>query len=292
MLADEGECLEVMNMRIKDGSLVPVGRPVDVAALGYAYSRILWHEAAGYYLCITDEQNPALHIYDKEWTLQKDSDGNLLFPSLRGVRNVEFMGYIVCCITDTGIFYILYNDGRYIWLGERPPMPSLDITIQSKLSRTVTENEYYTSGNEGIESTWYYNAKGFFDEAISVHNRNGYYIDRALFKFALRLYDGSYIAVSPAMYVSDDNEVSSIKRDSGNLKYEASGNTMPSKYIVMVLGFKPKFVFTDINLENWKNIVVGIDLFTTGSIMGKKVPVGVLFTLGVSRIMYKKHLLD
>lgn len=271
MLADEGECLEVMNMRIKDGSLVPVGRPVDVAALGYAYSRILWHEAAGYYLCITDEQNPALHIYDKEWTLQKDSDGNLLFPSLRGVCNVEFMGYIVCCITDTGIFYILYNDGRYIWLGERPPMPSLDITIQSKLSRTVTENEYYTSGNEGIESTWYYNAKGFFDEAISTHNRGGYYIDRALFKFALRLYDGSYIAVSPAMYVSDDNEVSGIKRDSGNLKYEASGNTMPSKYIVMVLGFKPKFVFSDINLENWKNIVVGIDLFTTGSIMGKKV---------------------
>ena len=78
MLADEGECIEVMNMRIKDGSLVPVGRPVDVAALGYAYSRILWHEAAGCYLCLTDEQNPALHIYDKEWTLQKDSEGNLL----------------------------------------------------------------------------------------------------------------------------------------------------------------------------------------------------------------------
>ena len=45
MLADEGECLEVMNMRIKDGSLVPVGRPVDVAALGYAYSRILLFHA-------------------------------------------------------------------------------------------------------------------------------------------------------------------------------------------------------------------------------------------------------
>lgn len=271
MLANEGECLEIINMRLKDGSLVPVGRPAEIARLDYAYSRIYRHNVSGCYLCLTDEESPHLHIYDGEWALQKDSDGNVLFPSLCGVRGVEFLGYIVCCMTDCGIFYMLYNDGHYIWLGEKPPMPSLDISISSKLSHTVTENEYYTSGNEGIESTWYYNAKGFFDEAISAHNRNGYYIDRALFKFALRLYDGSYISISPAMYVSDDNEVNGIRRDGGNLKYEASGSSMPSKYAVMVLGFKPKFVFTDINLDNWKNIVVGIDLFTTGSIMGKKV---------------------
>lgn len=271
LLAAEGECVEVMNLRMKDGSLVPIGRPVDVATLGYAYSRILWHEAAGCYLCLTDEQNPVLHIYDKEWTLQKDEGGNVLFASLSGVRNVEFLGNIACCIADTGIFYVLYNDGRYIWLGDRPPMPSLGISISSKLQRMVTDNEYYVSSSDGVESTWTYNAKGFLDEAIHVLNRTGHYVDRALFKFALRLYDGSYIAISPAMYVSDDNEISGIRRDDGNLQSEASGSSTPSKYIVNVLGFKPKFTFSDISLDNWKNIVVGIDLFTTGSIMGKKV---------------------
>ena len=269
-IAGEGECIEVMNMRMKEGSLVPVGRPEVVATLGHAYSAIYCHEVAGCHLCITADGG-ALHIYDNEWTLLKGEDGAPLFGHLRGVRSVELLGYIVCCLTDAGINYMLFNDGRYVWLGERPPMPSLDISIESKVQRTVTENEYYPSGKEGVESAWFYNSKGFFDEAIYTLNSLGYYIDRALFKFALRLYDGSYISISPAMYVSDENEINGVRRDSGNLLSEAASGNTPSKYSVSVLGFKPKFAFSGIDLDNWKNIVVGIDLFTTGSIMGKKV---------------------
>ena len=139
-IAGEGECIEVMNMRMKDGSLVPVGRPEVVTNLGHAYSAIYRHEVAGCYLCITADGG-ALHIYDNEWTLLKGEDGTPLFGHLRGVRNVELLGYIVCCLTDGGINYMLFNDGHYIWLGERPPMPSLDISIESKVQRLVTENE-------------------------------------------------------------------------------------------------------------------------------------------------------
>ena len=271
LVADEGECIKVVNMRMKDGVYVPVPRPEVVAELDYAYYRIFRHEATGCYLCLTDNADRVLHIYDNEWKLQRGSDGKILFEELHGVRGVEFLGFVACCLTDRGVFYILYSDGCYMWLGERPPMPSLDITISSRLVHTVTENSFYPSATEGIEATWQYNSKGYFDEAIAGLNDTGYYIDRALFKFALRLYDGSYISISPAMYVSDDNVIDNVSRDGYNLIASTADDSYPSRYNVKVLGFKPTFAFSDIRLQNWKNIVVGIDLFTTGSIMGKKV---------------------
>jgi hypothetical protein len=166
--------------------------------------------------------------------------------------------------------YLIYRDGRYRLLGERPPMPVLEITTSAKLAQITTEVEFDSSMDENIESSWRYNSKGYFDEAISVLNDTGYYVDRALFKYALRTFDGSYISISPAMYVSNEEFINSVGRDNYNLYSEALGSS-PSKYNVAVIGFKPEFRLTGLDLADWKNIVVGIDIFSTGSIMGKKV---------------------
>lgn len=270
LAAAEGECLDILNMRMKEGSLVPVPVPETEAALEYPYSKIVWHEMTGHYLCVTDDSDAVLHIYDKEWKPIKQGSAMNIFPLLAGVTAIELLGYIVCCITGRGMFYLLYDNGAYKWLGERPPMPELKISVESKLLRIVTPEAYHSSANSSFESSWEYNAKGYFDECIAMHNQNGRFIDRALFRFALRMFDGSYICASPVLYVSDEEVYSEVARDSNNLVAENLSGDSSAKYTVSVLGFKPLFAFENLNLYAWRNIIMSIDIFTTGSIMGKK----------------------
>lgn len=272
LLSPDGECLDVVNMRMKEGSLVPVPRPDDVTTLAHGCSQIYWHEIASHYICVTDDSDSAIRIYDREWNAVKGDDGSQeLFVELKGVHGVEFLGYVVCCLTGNGIFYLLFNDGRYRWLGERPPMPSLEIEARSRLQRVITTEKFYISSTAKFESTWEYNSRGYFDECISVLNKEGYFVDRALFRFALRLHDGSYICLSPVLYVSDEESINGVSRDIYNLYSRSYTNEMPSTYEAAVLGFRPEFSFKGLGLEGWESIVMGIDVFTTGSIMGKKV---------------------
>ena len=273
LLAAEGECLELMNLRPCNGSMKPVPDMVSASVLPFGYSSIVWHEMSGCYICVTDDVASTLHFYDKNWTPLLDAAGErLLFEELSGVRCVEAIGNILCCMTEFGIRYIFYTEGTFIWLGEYPAVPQLNIAVSSKVHLLTTEESFAaTSSVDDFESSWRYNQKGFYDECIYFLNLDGYYIDRALFRFALRLYDGSYIYCSHPFYVSDNNIIDGVGRDSDNFYSERNGSSDGySTYNVKVQGFKPDFSFSNIELEPWKGVVVGIDLFTTGSIMGHK----------------------
>ena len=274
LIAGEGESLELMNLRSCNGSLKPVPEPKSVSLLSTSYSLILWHGIAGYYICVTDDSRHTLHFYDKEWNSLLDGNGEqLFFRELSDVVSVETIGNIVCCMTEKGIKYIIYSEGHYRWLGEHPSVPEINISVGSKLQMITTEESYTANTvSEDFESSWRYNKKGFIDECIYYLNLEGYYIDRALFRFALRLYDGSYIFCSHVIYVSDDSILENIGRDSNNFYSKNNEQTDTySTYTVKVKGFKPTIEFSGLNLDMWKGIVVGIDLFTTGSIMGHKV---------------------
>ena len=274
VLANDGECLELVNLRMLNGSLRPVSGFVEKVGLARAYSEIYWHDKAMCYFCIADNSARDVDFYDSEWNLLLNKNGNKLnFPLLRGVRTIEFVGYVAACMSDNGIYYLVYSGGTYRWLGETPPIPVLSVTTASSLYEINTDSTFTTSLiGTNISSTWQYNSRGFFDECILKANKAGCYIDRALFRFALRLYDGSYIYTSHIIYVSDEAVINEIKRDSGNLVATKNNESATeSTYKVRVLGFKPAFEFKSLNLGEWEGVIVGIDLFTTGSIMGKGV---------------------
>lgn len=272
LMAADGECMEMMNLRSCNGSFKPVPTPVSIASLPVRYLSVMWHGMAGYYICLTDDDRRTLHFYDKDWNRLAGDDGKeLLFEELVGVTGVEVLGYVVCCLTDDGMRYLLFGEGRYHWLGESPAVPRLDISLESKLYTLTTEESFAGGSNiEDFESSWRCNKKGFIDECIYYLNIDGYYIDRALFRFALRLYDGSYIYCSHVIYASDDEMMDYVGRDSDNFYTEKATAGEYAPYTVRVKGFRPLFSFSSLNLEPWNDVVVGIDVFTTGSIMGHK----------------------
>lgn len=274
-LAQDGECVDIVNMRMSNGSLLPMPQPVKVAQLSKEYSAIYWHGIAECYVAITNDGNSTLHFYDKYFAPIMTGDAMLAIDGLRGVKGVEFLGNIVCCMTTESIFYLLFEQGTYRALGERPAIPATDISVTSKIETITTEETYYMmSSTDDLESTWNYNEKGYIDECISAINRTGHYIDRALFRIALRLYDGSYINISNIIYVSDNENGDGVGRDADNMITAAMDATSPSQYTVRVRGFKPEFTFDTSALAAWRNIVVGIDLFSTPSIPGKKCELG------------------
>ena len=273
LLATEGECLELVNLRYVNGSLRPIPKFKNEAELPAGYSKIFWHEMAECYICVTGDGKGGLCFYDKKWNRMLSADGKVLeFPELSGVCSVEFVGYLVSCISATGIYFILYDGGSYRWLGERPPVPQLEISLSPKLHEVATDTPFSPDTSAtNLESSWRYNEKGYCDECISYLNKKGYYIDRTLFRFALRLFDGSYIYCSNVIYAGNDYVEDGVGRDGDNLQAEpvdASSNML--YYKVKVLGFKPEFRFSNLSLKDWDGVVVGIDLFSVGSIMGKK----------------------
>lgn len=274
LLAQDGECLDVVNLRMSNGCLCPMPQPVPTADLSGVYSAVYRHEMADCYVAITADDKQTLHFFDSEWK-QMELDGIVLeFPDLRGVHRVEFVGNVVSCLTSYGIFYLLYEMRSYRMLGERPSIPEACITLTAKVENKVTENSYNAvTDTDDVESTWSYNEKGYIDECIFLLNKSGYYVDRTLFRVALRLYDGSYINCSNIIYVCDDGVDDGLGRDAYNLVSEAISADSSSRFRVSARGFKVDFSFDTAALADWRNIVVGIDLFSTASIMGKKVAI-------------------
>ena len=272
VLAQDGECLDVVNMRMSNGSLLPMPQPVTVASLRSACPAVYHHPTAGCYIGVTADEERTLRFYDGSFAPMMSGDEMLAFSSLRGVNGIEFVGNIVCCLTDSGIFYLLFENGTYLSLGERPLMPDVKITLSSKVERLITDDAYYNaSDTDELEHSWIHNEKGYINECISALNKAGYYIDRALFRVALRLYDGSYMNISNVIYMSDEANGGGVGRDGKNMVSVAVDTSSPSRYKVSVRGFRPEFSFSiSPALQAWRNIVVGVDIFSTVSIPGKK----------------------
>ncbi len=282
LLVADGECMEVVNLRYRDGVLLPIPIAGQDTELESVYSRIYWHSASEMYLAIENSDELPVHFYDKNLKIVTSvslPDELMLFPLLKGVERIEFSGNIVCCIAVSTIYYLIYDADKYRWLGERPPMPSLTFSVESIVYSLKTDGSYLLMpALDNLDDPLYWgNASlGFFDECLAELHSKGYFVDRALFRFAFRLYDGSYLCYSPIYYVDDDNSIAGLARDADNYAAEAidtgNGNApSSSRYRVKVQGFKPSFHFKNIDLKAWENIIVAIDLFTSGSIYGHKV---------------------
>lgn len=271
VLAQDGECLDIVNMRMSNGSLLPMPKPAKVAELKKEYSALYWHGIAECYVAVTNDSDATLHFYDKDFAPLMAGSAMLVIDGLRGVKRVEFIGNVVCCLTEDGILYLLFEQGTYRGLGERPQIPDVSVAVSSKVESVTTEETYYVNVTaDDWETSWSYNEKGYIEECVSALNKGGHYVDRALFRVALRLYDGSYVNVSEIIYVSDETNADGVGRDAGNMQSEAVDSTSPSRYKVKVRGFKPEFSFDTSALAAWRNIVVGIDIFSTVSITGKR----------------------
>ncbi len=276
LYAKDGECAELINLRITNGVAQPIAPPHILATLPRKYKAVYRHEIAGVYMCIAEEDG-AVYLYDNEFNPWGESETVHLerLPLYSDVKRIEFMGNLVCFFTSTSTLYALYDTGVYRRLDERPPMPKLDFTLYPHIESVTTEYKYRSGKNTSDEDEnlyWENASKGYFDECVAKLNAKGCYIDRAMFRYAFRLFDGSYSFFSPIYYVKDNTALDGLYCDKGNfVSIPQDKDATSTYYTVKVKGFAPKFNFSAFNLDAWENIIVSVDVFSSGSIPGHKV---------------------
>lgn len=290
----DGELMEAVNVRIKDGLVEAVGSVVDIASFGSILMKGVWfHKMAGRIVVITEDGDVMVCSDDLP------SDGETVrdltagagalekLTGITGASGVEFLGVLACFTTESGMVYAFWNGERYEVLGNAPELPKLSVAISAKTIGLVTDEDYYFYSQSDKSLYASYVASGFIDNCISQLNEEGYHVGPVLVRYALRLSSGDYIMQSMPMYYGpDDNyeETCSIGTESGSrntvsctlstkipVTYDAYDsiknngvlvNTDKSPIFAGALGWKYSFSLDSLaEIKRWKHLVVGVDIF-------------------------------
>lgn len=257
---EAGDMAVLLNMRHKGGELVPCQPPAKENR-GYSIKQALYHANSDHWLELEDEGT----LYYRHKDSQKEE------YLADGVMSFAIMGNIVIMYGKDFVHYAIWRNGGYVFLGELPHVPELRATeLGEKKKERITEQKYWTRYDKDNKDL--YNKavqKGFVDEILnSIYEECGY-IDRAWFRVGLKLFDGSYIALSGIYQLSarHTGENSAIGVQPGDtMWFPAVGKEDEVQYKASVNYFVPKIEVGKIS-DNWKDVITSIDVFSTGSIM-------------------------
>ena len=250
--SQDGSMSVLLNMRHKGGELVQCQPPAKEPTV--KVKQALYHAQSGQWLVL----NPMGQI-------------NIGGETVTGVTSFALMGNIVVLYKERSVEYAIWRNGAYVYLGPLPEVPVLTATDLDEKNKTrKTGGKYYRVYDpDKPESSSLYNRavqKGFVDEVLSSIYEDCGYVDRAWFRVGLKLFDGSYIALSNIYQLSaretSDTDLIGVQ----DLWSVEDARAETSEYTVKVNYFVPKLAIEG-HLENWKDIVASIDVFSTGSIM-------------------------
>lgn len=262
---DDGVMQDMCNLRSKDGALRPVGNPIiaDYKIDDHTI-KVFVHRNAGYEHYIRVYTNGYINV--AEWFYKR---GDEKFVSVdicdKDVQSIEFIGNIAIFIGKDGMYYSIFKDGKYIFLGEKPQLPIFNIGIKTKVySEISTEADYFTKAIRGTKNI------GACTKAMAVAKGDGFINGMCFAKVALRLYDGSYIAASSPILLHSCDTMRLYH--TGNTF--TTNDTLFNNSIVPQVGvsysawtFNPIFVFDKLNdIKQWASIVSSIDIFLSDNV--------------------------
>jgi hypothetical protein len=226
---EDGDCIDLVNLRKKNGALRPVPQRETVQLLSLEYYIAFVHKNEDYenWIGVTAEPNGS-RIF---WNIRNDPPALIKFISGETVNSIQQNGNLLIIITSSNIYYALFRDNSYAWLGDFPDIPTFNLSSEAVyFYRDVGFGNVYTSiftyfyGSDepGADGTHLFDFTQISDktQALINHARDIYLhggtvtidgthvnkIDDALFdariiRYAFRLYDGSYINVSAPVLV-------------------------------------------------------------------------------------------
>lgn len=281
--SQDGSMGVLLNMRHKGGELVQCQPPKEENADGVIQAH--YHPQSGHWLELTTN-----HV------LQYEKDrGGAAFP-VEGVNSFAVMGNIIIMYLESSVEYAMWREGGFVHLGPMPDIPLVGFSTAAKLLRLETSTMFRAEATLGMgkedrdavekpESIWFYAESGFAAGVLDKAYQKGMFIDRALFRIAFKLFDGSYINTSQ-VYMIENNKVFktniggsnsdgsdnsiTVGKDYLNLMSELGGNGGGTSLRQILLNAFDVECTMGIIPEKWKDIIVSIDVFTSGSIMGKK----------------------
>lgn len=271
--AQPGDCTAIVNLRNQSNCLKPVGTPE------YLYTPEKKNHWLVYvHICydgehhITENENTLYYealIKKENGNIQKES--SLLFElNDLQVLSIQSIGNTLIIICTESIYYLLYKEGKYIFLGEKPDIPEIsffpyiEYTDAYFVSEYTFQHGYSNPTRLDTEDINYYNDayyNAFFQLQEKAWKRH-YFIQPILIRYALTLYDGSRIFSSAPVMVSLPSPIQPYQM---SIRLKNSNNLCLGSHEGQIIAgnYSLKYYIHQFNLDNWKDIVRSIDFFVS-----------------------------
>ena len=272
-VSKDGMCSELINARPKNGSIEPVGRPILERQFAEGKSPVFVHENGTYEHLISYANDIVLFDSDKvdgQWVVK-----NTAFAQIPGVKQIQSVGNILVMATGESIHYAIFIGGEYTYLGDQIPEPSIrfscikeeavysdDISCNLEPAVRIQDVGSLATLNEAGEKIITNSFKASYYKLLQedVYDA-GHVIYPVLVRYAVRLFDESYVMHSSPLLVGEPNfirmAVSKTKFDFDSLSVEgftykliANPRTIGVKYDLS-------------GLSGWKDVASSVDIFVS-----------------------------
>jgi hypothetical protein len=204
------------------------------------------------------------------WKILDASPDNIKTGIQGNIINVEQIGNMLSLVTNDSIYYLLYQENNYRFMGELPQVPP----ISFKTTDPMKHIEYYFkdeygSGNVTPEN-FILSTKGLVNKAIDVLVNGGVdenndpiggygfqLFDACFVRYAFRLYDGSLTKYSPPILVMPSMHILRIK----SIDYGFILGKLSDISRVHVHGYRIEMGYDFSGLDDWSDIIESVDIF-------------------------------
>lgn len=252
----DGECSNLVNLRPKNGYLKPVSPRKEEYNFTREYDIVFLHR-------INELENWIGVAHSVIYSYINTASPIQIGDTGEKINSVQQIGNTLSFVTDNNIYYALWQNQQYKYLGDLPELPIVSFTTEN---HTVTKNfnlEYGVSPSasseereELAEAT-----KGLVKKALD-ENKTMFH-DAFFIRYAMRLYDGSIIKESsPILVMGQENY-----REWGTAKLTNPMNpSFGSDSHIKLLLYKLRLDYNFSQLEEWKDVIKSVDFFATNYI--------------------------
>ncbi len=257
----DGDCISLVNLRPKNGALIPVSPRKVVNSLTDHYEIIFVHKGAHYenWIGVQNVQGSGkvtVHI------LEEDTNRRRTFSIPDIIVSIEQIGNTLSIITANNIYYLLYRNTTYSFLGELPELP----VIEFRTGEEYTQKKFYNSFvNEGsvtkenfIEMT---KAALYMARQELADDKSPVFYDSFFVRYAFRLYDNTITKHSPPILVMPPTEIVKMMWVHYRFKDGHINGLRGTNPSVSVKGFNFTISYDLSHLSAWTDIIQSVDIF-------------------------------
>lgn len=276
-ISGDGECQDLLNMRIKDDALRPVPPPALIERLEKRYDMVFRHVGANYdnYICV---HRGEIDAYTSDTDNVRKTTTLLRSDNSIPIHDIRIVGNTLSVINQTGIEYYLFKDQKYKYLGHKPPFPVIQFKLYSKETKTenlwcdvdpairTEANMTYTfdSPNRTKVTTA---LTGAINRMMAEANQEGYFVFPVIVRYALRLFDGNYILhSSPIVLLTEQKIPANISVTNAQDSNGDDKHFTDFYYDAIVHKHQLNFHANFENIEEWEDIITSIDVFVSKQI--------------------------
>lgn len=273
-ISADGECCDMVNVRNKEGIWQVTGRPYRLISSGGDGNKAMYIHANMDYRHIISYNGEAVF-----WEAD-DDNGTITavtqkIADIKDLLSLESVGNVLIAVTKQGCRYMMFSESVYINLGGLV-MPELSFCLENVSSLTIAPtstilpeyiHENQTSLQSSIISFISEDFSSIYSRGLDKTKEENLFIYPFLVRYAVRLYDGSYIQPSPPVLMSPYDDVLSGRK----LELEVGSNpdnglSYISPHDKIFRQYRLRFSTGTLSDGKWEEIIDCIDIFISEQI--------------------------